>query len=491
MLYPKLIYLSRSRYERRLESSHIQPELESMRLLVIEDDELFAGMVEVQLSVLMGKNFFETLAFFPSLCAAQAGIKEFKPDVVLFDIHLPDGRAFDEAAQWLMQSDVLRICMTGRKRIRYIRHAMENDVLAFVEKDNDFLLNLQKALSRASIQLRNRQQAEYFSHHAFQQQEHLRAALEGTQEQLVEKKRLLAQLVPLHTMGDIVTRQAVLPLRIVIVDDEKSQRSALKRKLEDTFGRQIIVSGEAFSVDSAISIITDCQPDLLFLDIDLIGGTGFDVLDAFPNPTFAVIFVTSFPEFGARAFRYAAIDYILKPVDPLHLQKAVERIFALRTVGIMPNLHLERAPESHKGGDHISQQSRIIQTKNERGAEKLQLRIRQDGLVQTIVISPHDILVIESNDNKVCIVLNDGKTIHEVTITLKALEALLPPSLFVRCHASYLVHLGSIIAFSAQDLTLTTGEVIPVSRARQEQTHAAIASYRLPKRPEYQVAHLA
>jgi DNA-binding LytR/AlgR family response regulator len=107
------------------------------------------------------------------------------------------------------------------------------------------------------------------------------------------------------------------------------------------------------------------------------------------------------------------------------------------------------------------------------------------------VISPHDILVIESHDNKVFIVLNDGKTVHEATITLKALEALLPPLLFVCCHASYLVHLSSIIAFSAKDLTLTTGEIVPISRARQEQTHAAIASYRLPKRPEYQVAHSA
>jgi DNA-binding LytR/AlgR family response regulator len=305
-----------------------------MRLLVIEDDEMFAGMVEAQLSILMGKNFFEAVTFFPSLCAARAGMEEFKPDVVLFDIHLPDGQAFDEAAEWLMQSDVLRICMTGRKRSRYIHHAMENGVLAFVEKNNGFLPNLQKALSKASIQLRNRQQAEYFSHHAFQKHEHLRATLEETQEHLAEKDRLLAQLVPQHSVSDAEPRQAL--------------------------------------------------------------------------------------------------------------------------------------PE-----------------------EKIHLRIRQDGLIRTIVISPHDILVIESHDNKVFIALHDSETVHEVTITLKALESLLPPLLFVRCHASYLVHLSSIIAFSAKDLTLTTGEIVPISRARQEQTHAAIASYRLPKRPEYQVAHSA
>jgi two-component system LytT family response regulator len=319
--------------------------------------------------------------------------------------------------------------------------------------------------------LRNRQQAEYFSRHAFQKQEHIRAALEETQEQLAEKKRLLAQLVPQYTVGDIETRQTVSPLRTVIVDDEKAQRSALQRKLEDTFGRQIVVSGEAFSVDSAISIISDCQPDLLFLDIDLIGGTGFDVLDAFPNPHFAVIFVTSFPEFGARAFRYAAIDYILKPVDPIHLQEAVERVFMLRKLGRVSNikfdLSVSPSTTKHNGA---------AQPKGEAEAEKLRLRVRSNGASETLLLPLHLILAVESRNNKVIVHMSDD-TECEASGTLKSLEATLPAALFVRCHASYIINLNAVFSQSRWQLTLIGNRTIPISRKYKWQTHQKIATF--------------
>lgn len=117
-------------------------------------------------------------------------------------------------------------------------------------------------------------------------------------------------------------------LKAVIVDDEQAQRSLLANKLQAIYSDQVIIVGEAFSVDSAIKEIQICQPDIVFLDIEIIGGSGFDVLDAFAEPTFSVVFVTSFPEFGAQAFRYQAIDYILKPIDPNDLYEAVRRVIA-------------------------------------------------------------------------------------------------------------------------------------------------------------------
>jgi two-component system LytT family response regulator len=119
-------------------------------------------------------------------------------------------------------------------------------------------------------------------------------------------------------------------LRAIVVDDENAQRSILKRKLKEAFAEDITVVGEAFSVDTAIAVIKDLNPDILFLDIELIGGTGFDVLDAFEELPFEIIFVTSYPEFGARAFRYEAIDYILKPIEPQDLNDAVERVLKSR-----------------------------------------------------------------------------------------------------------------------------------------------------------------
>lgn len=119
-------------------------------------------------------------------------------------------------------------------------------------------------------------------------------------------------------------------LRAIIVDDEKAQRFTLQRKLEAAFSDTVTIIGEAFSVDTAIFAIRNLEPDIVFLDIELIGGTGFDVLDAFPALTFEVVFVTSYPEFGARAFRYQAIDYILKPIDPDELREAVKRVLNAR-----------------------------------------------------------------------------------------------------------------------------------------------------------------
>lgn len=123
-------------------------------------------------------------------------------------------------------------------------------------------------------------------------------------------------------------------LRAIVIDDENAQRTIIKRKIGECYPEQISIVGEAFSVDTAIAAINDLQPDIVFLDIELIGGTGFDVLDTFEEIDFEVIFVTSYPEFGAKAFRYEAIDYILKPVEPQDLKDAVERVFKARMVSL-------------------------------------------------------------------------------------------------------------------------------------------------------------
>ncbi len=158
-----------------------------MRLAVIEDDELLIEMLQVQFSVLIDTTFFEAITFYPSLGKARLGMNNFRPDVILCDVHLPDGRAFSETASWLVNDDVPLICMTGKSRMPYIDNALRSGVLAFIEKDNDFLLNLQDALLEASLKLRNRQQREYIVYHALERQALLQEALEAAQVQLAVK----------------------------------------------------------------------------------------------------------------------------------------------------------------------------------------------------------------------------------------------------------------------------------------------------------------
>lgn len=116
-------------------------------------------------------------------------------------------------------------------------------------------------------------------------------------------------------------------MKAVIVDDERLARRELRRLL--AVHPEIEVAGEAGRVDEAVAVIERIEPDLLFLDIEMPGGSGFDLLerlDAVP----IVIFTTAYDEFALRAFEVSALDYLVKPIDPARLARTVSRIAAPR-----------------------------------------------------------------------------------------------------------------------------------------------------------------
>jgi two-component system LytT family response regulator len=112
-------------------------------------------------------------------------------------------------------------------------------------------------------------------------------------------------------------------LTAVIVDDERLARKALSTTIEET--GSIKVAGEADSVISAIAIIEQISPDVVFLDIQMPGESGFDLLDKI-DPQIKVIFVTAFDEYAIRAFEVNAIDYLMKPVTTERLKLAISRL---------------------------------------------------------------------------------------------------------------------------------------------------------------------
>jgi response regulator of citrate/malate metabolism len=166
-----------------------------MRLFVIEDDETTTRIIWDYASSSLGDNVIKAICFANSLTQARRAIEEFQPDVILFDIHLPDGQIFDAAEHWLLRHDVPLICMSAYPRSKFIDHVLATQAIAFIEKGaiGSFFVPLKKALYTASEILHNRQQAQYFVSHVFQQHDDIRAALEETQKQLAEKERLLAQ----------------------------------------------------------------------------------------------------------------------------------------------------------------------------------------------------------------------------------------------------------------------------------------------------------
>lgn len=115
-------------------------------------------------------------------------------------------------------------------------------------------------------------------------------------------------------------------MKAIIVDDERLARNELKRLLEE-FPR-ITVVGEAANADEAIPMIEEMQPDLLFLDIQMPGKNGFELLEALEDKVPEVIFTTAYDEYALKAFEFNALDYILKPIDSPRLAEAIQRIEA-------------------------------------------------------------------------------------------------------------------------------------------------------------------
>lgn len=118
-----------------------------------------------------------------------------------------------------------------------------------------------------------------------------------------------------------------IELHVVIVDDELLARERLKKLLKKYW--YIRLAGEAEDIFEAERKIQKSNPDLIFLDIQMPGGSGFDLLDRLENPPPRVIFVTAFDQFAIRAFKVNALDYLLKPIDELRLEESLKRAFTI------------------------------------------------------------------------------------------------------------------------------------------------------------------
>lgn len=113
-------------------------------------------------------------------------------------------------------------------------------------------------------------------------------------------------------------------IRAVLVDDEPDNIEILQEKLEEQYSDKIEILDTANSSKEAIAAINKHQPDILFLDISMPGGDGFDLLRKLPTFNFVVIFVTAFDSYAIEAFEFSAVGYVLKPIRDIDLEKAIE-----------------------------------------------------------------------------------------------------------------------------------------------------------------------
>lgn len=238
--------------------------------------------------------------------------------------------------------------------------------------------------------------------------------------------------------------QAV-PLRVIIVEDLALLRQGLEDLLQEQPGFTVI--GSCSTVHEALALIHDTKPDLLLLDIGLPDGTGFDILEHMSPARPKVIFLTAHQEYAIRAIRYGAIDYLLKPLDPVEFKESLQRV-----TNAQPLLEEQIA---------ITLQSFRKKELQDR------LALRSQQFVQIVEVK--NICYMHGDTGYTTVFLNGGKKVVTTKI-LKDYEEILPDTSFLRTHQSYLVNEFYIERYHPKEglLYLIDGTKIPVSDRKKE-----------------------
>jgi len=238
------------------------------------------------------------------------------------------------------------------------------------------------------------------------------------------------------------------PIRVVLIDDESQSRKTLQVLLQD-YCPQIEIIGEANGVLTGFKLLQKMTPDVIFLDVHMDDGTGFDLLNKFPNPNFQVIFTTAFDEFAIKAFQYNAIDYLLKPIDVDDMLRAVDKI-----------------TPSIKEGNYENQIANLLETNKTGRFAKIAIA-SNEGLH---FLELANIIRIESEGNYTTFHLLNGKRIV-VAKTLKSFEELLVDEDFFRPHQSHIINLRHVAKILKKDggyLLMKDDSEIPISRSKKE-----------------------
>lgn len=238
-------------------------------------------------------------------------------------------------------------------------------------------------------------------------------------------------------------------VRVVIIDDEKSSRETIKFLLTDYFP-EVTVSAEAESVDDAVKIIEEQNPELVFLDIEIKGGTGLHVLQRLKKRDFKLIFITAFNDFAIKAIKFSAIDYILKPINEFEFKNGVER--AILEIGKINN---------------SSQTDTLFANQESTKERKLVLRTSQE--IHIVNIS--EIVHCVSDNAYTTFRLNTGEKIV-VSKGIGEYADLLAGFGFLRPHQSHLVNINYIKKLDKSDggfLILKDKTQIPVSSRQKQQ----------------------
>jgi two-component system, LytTR family, response regulator len=241
----------------------------------------------------------------------------------------------------------------------------------------------------------------------------------------------------------------------ILIDDDINLRNGMKGLLS-LYAPEITIIGEADSVASGVEAIEKLNPQVVFLDIQLNDGTGFDILEKLATKngktTSHIVFITAHEQYAIKAFRFSALDFLLKPVDPDELKKVIEKIKSV----------LEKS-------DNYSHIDLLLENIRKKVDNFKRIALSNSDGIHLFEIS--DIIRCESEDNYTKFFIRNNKPIL-ISKTLKEYEEMLTNHGFVRVHQSHLINLAFLKSYIKKEggyVIMTDNSNVPISQRKKEQ----------------------
>jgi two-component system, LytTR family, response regulator len=249
----------------------------------------------------------------------------------------------------------------------------------------------------------------------------------------------------------------------VIIDDERNARETLEKIIERFFSNKLKVMHSADSVKEGVFAINKCRPDIVFLDIEMPEENGFKLFDYFDIINFEVIFTTAYKQYAIDAIKFAALDYLLKPINYIDLRDVLVRL-----------------DKKEKNKSNLPQIEAFLSNINSEPGNFNKIALpTMDGFQLEKV---NNIVYCQAEENYTKIFTNRNEAIL-VARTLKNIEEMLPCEIFFRIHKSHLVNLNYIKAYSKTDgyhVVLENGIKLDVATRRNEEFIKALTRKQNP-----------
>ena len=245
-------------------------------------------------------------------------------------------------------------------------------------------------------------------------------------------------------------------LTAIIIDDESNSRNALRQKLSNHCPDVMIIA-ECENGEEGIKNIEEKKPDIVFLDVEMPRMNGFTMLQQLQNKNFEVIFITAYDHYAIKAIKFSALDYLLKPVEVEDLKTAVEKVTQKR-----------KQPAANNRVELLLQ--------NFLDEKKEHQRIAISSMEGLLFVPTEDIIYLEANSNYTSFFLTGNRKII-ATKTLKDFEELLPASIFIRIHHSYLINKNGVEKYIRGDggqVLMKNGVMLDVARRKKDEFMKAV-----------------